>query len=178
MLIYFEQGGNIMIKICLRGTDVKEFENGTTIYEVAKSISDSLARAALGGIVDGDSAAELLEKGIRIHQVLENNDAYHALERCGGLIVTGPTGTNVNDVAVVLLAMVIIPGNPLAVTRNHATRWLGIGSLTFQPSEIAKMAVVLYFADTKQRRGTRCVLAENLLKELKNVLGEENVILK
>ena len=51
-------------------------------------------------------------------------------------------------VAVVLLAMVIIPGNPLAVTRNHATRWLGIGSLTFQPSEIAKMAVVLYFADT------------------------------
>ncbi len=43
-----------MIKICLRGTDVKEFENGTTIYEVAKSISDSLARAALGGIVDGE----------------------------------------------------------------------------------------------------------------------------
>ncbi len=43
-----------MIKICLRGTDVKEFENGTTIYEVAKSISDSLSRAALGGIVDGE----------------------------------------------------------------------------------------------------------------------------
>ena len=43
-----------MIKICLRGTEVKEFENGTTIYEVAKSISDSLARAALGGIVDGE----------------------------------------------------------------------------------------------------------------------------
>ena len=43
-----------MIKVTLRGTDVKEFENGTTIYEVAKSISDSLARAALGGIVDGE----------------------------------------------------------------------------------------------------------------------------
>jgi len=38
--------------------------------------------------------------------------------------------------------------------------------------------VVLYFADTKQRRGTRCVLMENLLKELKNVLGEENVVVK
>ena len=42
-----------MIKVTLRGTDVKEYENGTTIYDVAKSISDSLARAALGGIVDG-----------------------------------------------------------------------------------------------------------------------------
>lgn len=43
-----------MVKITLRGTDTKEYENGTTIYEVAKSISDSLARAALGGIVDGE----------------------------------------------------------------------------------------------------------------------------
>ncbi len=43
-----------MIKVTLLGTDVKEYENGTTIYEVAKSISDSLARAALGGIVDGE----------------------------------------------------------------------------------------------------------------------------
>jgi len=38
--------------------------------------------------------------------------------------------------------------------------------------------VVLYFADTRQRRGTRCVLMESLLTELKNVLGEENVVLK
>jgi len=43
-----------MVKITLRGTDVKEFETGTTIYEVAKSISESLSRAALGGIVDGE----------------------------------------------------------------------------------------------------------------------------
>ena len=38
--------------------------------------------------------------------------------------------------------------------------------------------VVLYFADTKQRRGTRCSLAETMLSELKNVLGEANVVLK
>ena len=36
-------------------------------------------------------------------QALRENDAYHALEACGGLIITGPTGTNVNDVAVALL---------------------------------------------------------------------------
>ena len=38
--------------------------------------------------------------------------------------------------------------------------------------------VVLYFADTKQRRGTRCVLMDSMLGELRNVLGEENVVLK
>lgn len=40
---------------------------------------------------------------IDIYQVLEENDAYHALEKTGGLIVTGATGTNVNDVAVLLI---------------------------------------------------------------------------
>lgn len=39
-------------------------------------------------------------------------------------------------------------------------------------------AVVLYFADTKLRRGTRCLLGESMLRELKNVLGEANVVLK
>jgi DNA polymerase-3 subunit alpha len=38
--------------------------------------------------------------------------------------------------------------------------------------------VVLYFADTQKRRGTRCMLAESMLRELKNVLGEGNVVLK
>ena len=38
--------------------------------------------------------------------------------------------------------------------------------------------VVVYFADTKQRRGTSCALAPSMLSELKNVLGEENVVLK
>ena len=38
--------------------------------------------------------------------------------------------------------------------------------------------VVLYFADTKQRRGTRCDFGERMLKELKNVLGPENVVVK
>ena len=37
---------------------------------------------------------------------------------------------------------------------------------------------VLYFADTKQRRGTRCAFMDSMLDELKNVLGEANVVLK
>ena len=38
--------------------------------------------------------------------------------------------------------------------------------------------VVLYFADTKLRRGTRCVLADSMIRELKKVLGEGNVVVK
>ena len=52
--------------------------------------------------------------------------------------------------AVMLLILVIIPG--VGITRNNATRWLGFGSLTFQPSEIAKVAVVVYFADSISRK--------------------------
>lgn len=58
---------------------------------------------AAGGIADGQTAALLREQGLSIPQVLENNDAYHALKRVDGLIFTGPTGTNVNDVSVVLI---------------------------------------------------------------------------
>ena len=39
-------------------------------------------------------------------------------------------------------------------------------------------AVVLYFADTKVRRGTRCLLADSMIRELRNVLGNDNVVLK
>ena len=38
-----------------------------------------------------------------VYEVLKENDAYHALQKTGGLIITGATGTNVNDVAVVLI---------------------------------------------------------------------------
>lgn len=58
---------------------------------------------AAGGYVDGDTAAALAARGLRVFDVLQNNDAYHALQAVGGLIVTGATGTNVNDVAVALV---------------------------------------------------------------------------
>ena len=56
-----------------------------------------------GGYVDGDTRAALAAKGRNVHDVLADNDAYHALQAVDGLIVTGPTGTNVNDVAVALV---------------------------------------------------------------------------
>ena len=58
---------------------------------------------AAGGVVDGASRALLEARGLRIPAILDANDAYHGLEACDGLLVTGPTGSNVNDVSVVLI---------------------------------------------------------------------------
>ena len=56
-------------------------------------------------------------------------------------------------VSIFLLVFVAIPGNPVAVTVKGATRWIGVGELfNFQPSEIAKMAIVIYFSDSISRK--------------------------
>ena len=59
---------------------------------------------AAGGYADTQTLAALQEKGLNYVQMLSNNDSYHALKAVDGLIFTGPTGTNVNDVAVALIS--------------------------------------------------------------------------
>ena len=46
--------------------------------------------------------AALGERGLSLARVLADNDSYHALQAVDGLIITGPTGTNVNDIAVAI----------------------------------------------------------------------------
>ncbi len=58
---------------------------------------------AAGGYVDGDTLQALCRAGLTPDAVLADNDAYHALEKVNGLIKIGPTGTNVNDIAVALV---------------------------------------------------------------------------
>ena len=58
---------------------------------------------AAGGITDGATADALAALGISIDKTLADNDAYHALKACGGLIVTGPTGRNVKAIPVLLV---------------------------------------------------------------------------
>ena len=58
---------------------------------------------AAGGYVDGQTDAALRTAGWDVFAALQNNDAYHAMQAIGGLIITGPTGTNVNDVSVALV---------------------------------------------------------------------------
>ena len=58
---------------------------------------------AAGGYVDGETLADLSRAGVDYHAMLANNDSYHALKAIGGLVITGPTGTNVNDVSIGLI---------------------------------------------------------------------------
>lgn len=75
---------------------------GAAVFSVGSDGTDGPTDAA-GGYVDGTTAPRLAELGISVDAVLRDNDSYHALAKTGGLIVTGPTGTNVNDLAVLLL---------------------------------------------------------------------------
>ncbi len=74
----------------------------TAVFSVGSDGTDGPTDAA-GGYCDGTTKEALQKQGVDIYQVLRQNDAYHALEKSGGLIITGATGTNVNDVAVVLI---------------------------------------------------------------------------
>lgn len=74
----------------------------TAVFSVGSDGTDGPTDAA-GGFVTGETSDILKGKGHNLKDVLQENDAYHALSACGGLIFTGATGTNVNDVAVVLI---------------------------------------------------------------------------
>ena len=64
----------------------------TLIFSLGSDGTDGPTDAA-GGLVDGTTKDHLEAAGLTIHQVLAENDAYHALDRVDGLIRTGPTGT-------------------------------------------------------------------------------------
>ena len=74
----------------------------TAIFSVGSDGTDGPTDAA-GGYCDGKTKELLDAADIDIYKTLQENNAYAALQKVNGLIVTGPTGTNVNDVAVVLI---------------------------------------------------------------------------
>lgn len=72
------------------------------VFSVGSDGTDGPTDAA-GGYVDGGTQAALHAAGWDVFRTLADNDAYHALDAVGGLVRTGATGTNVNDVAVALV---------------------------------------------------------------------------
>nr|WP_041428456.1 glycerate kinase [Pseudothermotoga lettingae] len=58
---------------------------------------------AAGGIVDGETCRKIRENGFDPEEFLKNNDSYNALRLANSLVFTGPTGTNVNDLIVILV---------------------------------------------------------------------------
>ena len=58
---------------------------------------------AAGGLVDPGTIARIHNAGYDPRLLLDNNDAYHALDHAGDLLVTGATGTNVADLQILLI---------------------------------------------------------------------------
>lgn len=107
-------GGETVVKVTGKGKGGRNQELALSAAEGLSGISNAAIFSlgsdgtdgptdAAGGYVDGNTCQALLAQGIRIADKLRENDAYHALKKVGGLIITGPTGTNVNDLTVLLL---------------------------------------------------------------------------
>ena len=89
-------------ELVLAAAEVLDGVPNAALISVGSDGTDGPTDAA-GGYADGDTVRELASKGMDIRAYLDNNDAYHALQAVDNLIVTGPTGTNVNDVTVGLI---------------------------------------------------------------------------
>ena len=109
----FLAGGETVVRLTGRGLGGRNQELAlaavpglaglaAAVFSVGSDGTDGPTDAA-GGYADGDTLAALAARGLEVHAVLADNDAYHALQAVDGLLMTGPTGTNVNDVAVALI---------------------------------------------------------------------------
>ena len=76
---------------------------GWTAFSADTDGNDGSTDAA-GGIVDGETAQRITDAGMDPEGALADNDSYAALEAGGALLLTGPTGTNVNDLRVALIS--------------------------------------------------------------------------
>lgn len=79
-----------------------EGRKNLVIFSVSSDGTDGPTDAA-GGVVDGDTVGLLRSKGLEPEKMLAENDSYRALQQSGGLLLTGATGTNVNDITVLLI---------------------------------------------------------------------------
>jgi len=75
---------------------------GVAVASLATDGDDGISGAA-GGVVVGDMISRLTAKGFNPEDLLARNDTRAFLEASGGLIVTGQTGTNVNDLYLALI---------------------------------------------------------------------------
>ena len=95
------QGGRNLEAALAAALQIEGVDNALLAF-LATDGSDGTTEAA-GGLVGGASLEAARGLGIDVEACLENNDSYGAVRAMGGLLVTGPTLTNVNDVALILV---------------------------------------------------------------------------
>jgi hydroxypyruvate reductase len=76
--------------------------SGVALMALATDGTDGPTDAA-GAVVSGETVQRMRARDLHPRQALADNDAYPILDAIGALMRTGPTGTNVNDVLVLLV---------------------------------------------------------------------------
>jgi glycerate 2-kinase len=77
--------------------------NGITLLSAGTDGTDGPTDAA-GAIVDGGTIRDAKKLGLDSDEYLKNNDSYHFFKKLGTLFITAPTGTNVMDIQILLIA--------------------------------------------------------------------------
>lgn len=95
------RGGRNM-ELALRFAMELEDLSGITMLSAGTDGIDGRTNAA-GAIVDTNTVKDALARGIDAAQYLEINDSYNYLKNAGGLLITGPTGTNVMDIQIIFV---------------------------------------------------------------------------
>ena len=89
-------------ELALSASEILSTVANVAIISVGSDGTDGPTDAA-GGYVDSMTLSRFETLSLDVKAYLENNDSYHGLKAVGGLIITGPTGTNVNDVCIGLM---------------------------------------------------------------------------
>ncbi len=95
------KGGRCQEMALLAAKEIAGYES-LSFFACGSDGTDGPTDAA-GGIATGDTVLRLAEKGLSPDDFLRNNDSHEALKAADGLIYTGPTGTNVNDLYGILV---------------------------------------------------------------------------
>lgn len=77
-------------------------KKGITLLSAGSDGTDGPTDAA-GAIVNGDTVHKAKNLGLDPERFLENNDSYNFFKKTGGLFITGPTGTNVIDIQIIVV---------------------------------------------------------------------------
>jgi len=82
----------------------KEIEDtdGITFLSAGTDGTDGPTDAA-GAVVDGSTVTKAKNLGLNPDEYLDNNDSYNFFKKTDSLLITGPTGTNVMDIQIILV---------------------------------------------------------------------------
>ncbi|MDR1048333.1 MAG: DUF4147 domain-containing protein [Synergistaceae bacterium] len=95
------KGGRCQEMVLAASLGMRNLEGA--VFAAAGSDGTDGPTDAAGGVADGGTAGRIRTRGLNPDAMLSDNDAYNALAAAGDLLITGPTGTNVNDLAVLVV---------------------------------------------------------------------------